>query len=239
MTPYLKCNSTTFSRQEPLSAVCVHESWWCKSSSEFYLHCETAQAEAKNSSLTPDFFSLTGSESWWELEHTAPGRLQQRVSTSSTQLPKKLKWENISPISQHVPQYSTVGSRSLLLEEMKSQREIVFAVRESRIRGRETWAKIPNLANKLSMKGRKRKTDLEEMCVWQCVYRLTKGTLPSVMITVRWTLPDSFLLHRRLTKIRFCHFYIPTDISAPWLLLTLILNCSPNNKGENIKKLLL
>lgn len=81
-------------------------------------------------------------------------------------LPKKLKWENISPITQHVPQYSTVGSRSILLEEMKSQREIVFAVRESRIRGREIWAKTPNPANKLSMKGRTRKTDLEEMYVW-------------------------------------------------------------------------
>lgn len=100
---------------------------------------------------------------WWELDHTEPGRLQHRVFTSSTQLPKKLKWENTSPASQHIPQYSTGGSRSILLEEMKSQREIVFALRESRIRGREIWAKIPNLANKLSMKGRKRKTDLEEM----------------------------------------------------------------------------
>lgn len=82
----------------------------------------------------------------------------------------------MSPVSQHIPQYSTGGSRSILLEEMKSQREIVFAVRESRICGREISAKIPNLANQLSMKGRKRKTDLGEMYQKSCVGIILRPT---------------------------------------------------------------
>lgn len=44
---------------------------------------------------------------------------------------KKLKWENISPVSQHIPQYSTSGSRSILLDLDPRVREKSFLLWES------------------------------------------------------------------------------------------------------------
>lgn len=83
---------------------------------------------------------------------------QQRVFTS-TKLHRKFKWDDISPLSQYIPRYSTGHSGSILLEEMKSKIETVLAVREPSAYGREIWVKTP--ASSLCMHGRKRKPDRE------------------------------------------------------------------------------
>lgn len=93
---------------------------------------------------------------------------QQRVFTS-TKLHRKFKWDNISPLSQYIPWYSTGNSGSILLEEMKSKIETILAMREPSTYGREIWVKIPNPASNLCTHGRKCENQIGRHAWTSCV----------------------------------------------------------------------
>lgn len=98
-------------------------------------------------------------------EYTASGKLQWRIFTS-TEIPKKLKLENTSPLSQHILQYFPSDVSPIFLKETKSKIENKFALRASRLYGIEIWAKILNPGCSLSMKDSNYKNRFWSILIW-------------------------------------------------------------------------